>query len=97
MHYGYAEDATSFGKGLNEGAYATSAIGRPMKGSTAYQRLGLTHHSKSPDAYYKIKVDLNVTPLQGPFPAKNAINPKSEFIFPKGTPPGSVTGPFKID
>lgn len=98
-HYGYAEDAPKFKGGLREGSYATHAKGRPMHGSTAQQKLALPHE-QPPNAYYKVKVGPDV-PVNGPSPVQPTTVPPRpgggvEYTFPKGTPPGSVEGPFPI-
>jgi hypothetical protein len=99
-HYGYAEDASKFGGGIKPGGYATHARGRPMSGRTAQNKLALPHE-QPPNAYYKVNVDPKTTPVIGPRPVQPTNVPPRpgggiEYIFPEGTPPGSVTGPFPI-
>jgi len=98
-HYGYAKDAEKFKEGLHKGRFATHGRGRPMSGKTAQEKLALPHE-KPPDAYYKVRVGQN-TPVVGPSPVKPTDVPPrrgggSEYVFPDGTPPGSVEGPFPI-
>ena len=98
-HYGYAKDAEKFKEGLHKGGFATHGRGRPMSGKTAQEKLALPHE-KPPDAYYKVRVGQN-TPVVGPSPVKPTDVPPrrgggSEYVFPDGTPPGSVEGPFPI-
>lgn len=98
-HYGYAEDAAKFEGGLRPGGYATHNRGRPMHGQTAQDRLALPHEAP-PNAYYKIRVGPE-TPVTGPGPvAPTTVPPRGgggiEYTFPRGTPPGSVEGPFLI-
>ena len=94
VHYGYAADASKFVGGLRAGGYATQ--GPIMTGPQAQQLLALPHASP-PDAYYIVRVPRSV-PVVGPGPvAPTVVPPRSgggvEFIFPAGTPPGSVSGP----
>ena len=96
-HYGYAKDAEKFKKGLDVKSHATHARGRPMKGTTAQEKLDL-RHSKPPDAYYKVKVG-SETPMENRSPVPSKYGHKGggeQYYFPEGTPPGSVTGPFPI-
>lgn len=98
-HYGYAEDAAKFEGGLRPGGYATHNQGRPMHGLTAQDRLALPHKAP-PNAYYKVRVGPE-TPVNGPGPVPHTIVPPRggggiEYTFPKGTPAGSVEGPFPI-
>jgi hypothetical protein len=99
-HYGYADDAPHFEQGIKPGGYATHARGRPMSGIVAQQRLALPHE-QPPDAYYRITIDPTRTPVEGPRAVlPMAIPPRHgggvEYIFPDGTPAGSVEGPFSI-
>ena len=97
-HYGYAKDAENFENGLEKGAYATHSRGRPMKGSTAEQKLSL-EHEQPPDCYYKVRPE-NATPVDGPFkvePIPGRTGGGEEYRFPEGTGKGTVTGPYKIE
>jgi len=98
-HYGYAKDASKFEGGLRPGTFATHARGHPMHGTTAQQKLALPHKA-SPDAYYKVRVGSDV-PIRGPGAVQSTQTPIRpgggiEYVFPGGTPPGSVEGPFLI-
>lgn len=98
-HYGYAEDAAKFEGGLRPGGFATHNRGRPMHGQTAQDRLALPHEAP-PNAYYKVRVGPE-TPVTGPGPVSSTTVPPRggggiEYTFPRGTPPGSVEGPFPI-
>jgi hypothetical protein len=98
-HYGYAEDASKFEGGLRPGGYATHSRGRPMTGASAQVRLALPHE-RPPNAYYKITVGPGVR-VVGPGPVRPTAIPSrqgggTEYVFPDGTPPGSVEGPFAI-
>ena len=99
-HYGYAEDAASFANGLNPGGYATSARGRPMSGRRAQQKLALPHE-QPPDCYFRIVADPTTIRILGPRHVRRSKIPLRlgggiEYVFPEGTPPGSVSGPFAI-
>ncbi len=97
VHYGYANQSALFAGGLNPGAYATQ--GPIMTGPEAQQILALPH-SLPPDSYYIITVPSTV-PVVGPTPVAPTSDPLrtgggTEFRFPAGTPPGSVSGPFPL-
>lgn len=67
-----------------------------MTGLQAQQVLALPREDP-PDAYYDVRVRRSV-PVIGPRPvAPTTVPPRTgggiEFIFPAGTPPGSVSGP----
>ena len=69
-----------------------------MLGTTAKKKLSLPHQHP-PDSYYEIKINDN-DPVVGPNPVKPEFGQPGggiEFIFPNGTPPGPVTGPFPIN
>ena len=98
-HYGFARNGVSFASGLRPGGYATTAQGPPMTGLMAQDRLALPH-AEPPDAIYEIRVGFEV-PVLGPFDVKPTYVPPRagggiEYIFPEGTSPGSVLGPFPI-
>jgi hypothetical protein len=98
-HYGYAADAALFEGGLRPGSYATTADGVPMTGAVAQDRLALPH-AAPPDAYYNVHAPVG-TPVIGPTIVQPTITPPRsgggiEFIFPEGTPPGTVFGPVPI-
>jgi hypothetical protein len=98
-HYGYEADSAKFLKGLNPGSYATTAEGAVMSGSTAQQVLALPHELP-PDVYYEVIVP-NSVPVIGPRPVERTdVPPRTgggvEYIFPQGTPPWSVRGPFPL-
>ena len=94
-HYGYAEQAASFSRGLRARSYATTEGG--LTGAEATSRLALGQ-ALSPDAVYV------VTPKPGTFIWTNPVtSPKygrpgglPEIFFPIGTGPGTVSGPFPI-
>ena len=70
-----------------------------MTGLMAQDRLALPH-AEPPDAIYEIRVGFEV-PVLGPFDVKPTYVPARagggiEYIFPEGTSPGSVLGPFPI-
>lgn len=70
-----------------------------MTGEQAQQLLALPHDSP-PDSYYNVSVP-DDWPVIGPGPVEATDNPARtgggvEYIFPIGTPPGSVTGPFPL-
>ncbi|MHB1381615.1 MAG: hypothetical protein ACYCXJ_05270 [Thermoleophilia bacterium] len=98
-HYGYAEDAESFAGGMKPGSYATHAIGRPMHGKSAQQKLSLPH-ADPPNAYYRVRIgpETNVTDRATVPSTKTPLRTGGgiEYRFPNGTPPGSVEGPFPI-
>jgi len=111
-HYGYASMASQFSGGLRLGSFGTSnsiivpgttaqqLYGLPPKDSL----------DSPPDAFYTVTVPPGVPVIDngphGPvaFPAN--ANPTgqdvyrsgggNEVIFPKGTPPGSVSSPGKL-
>ena len=102
IHYGYAQHATAWRGGARPGTYAGSFFGRPeaSTGAQAQNIFNLPRWRQPPDAYYLIRPPKG-TPIQGParvMPAYGRDVPglRPEFIFPEGTPPGSVSGPFVI-
>jgi len=97
FHYGYAEQASNFVGGLNPNSYATK--GPIMSGDTAQDKLALPHRLP-PDSYYVVRVT-DSTPVIGPSVVQSTVNPPRsgggiEYIFPEGTPPGSISGPFPL-
>jgi RHS repeat-associated protein len=97
-HYGYKSQAANFSSGLRPGAYATTASGTPLTGQQAQSLLALPARTTLPNAYYKVTVSRSV-PVIGPSivkPANGQPGGGEEYIFPEGTPPGSVSGPNSI-
>lgn len=99
-HYGYSAQASLFAGGLNPGAFATSAIGPPLTGQQAQSQLALPQRPQGPpDAYYLVSIRQGQVPVIGPepvMPANNEPGGGTQFRFPKGTPAGSVSGPYPI-
>jgi hypothetical protein len=97
VHYGYAEHAAGWQGGARPGTYAGTI--EASTGAEAQNIYNLPRWRSPPDSVYIIRPPAG-TPVQGPgrvMPAygKNTSG-LSEFIFPTGTPPGSVSGPFPI-
>jgi RHS repeat-associated protein len=103
IHYGFARHAESFKGGIRPGGFATPSEGTIMTASTAQQRLALPR-SALPDAYYIVRPAPG-TPTQGPrrvlplFKLEGwrpifRIGLGEEVVFPEGTHPGSVSGPY---
>ena len=64
----------------------------------SYDLLGLPSRGSVPNAYYNVTVAPNV-PVVGPStvaPANGQPGGGVEYVFPKGTPPGSVGPPNPI-
>jgi len=106
LHYGYGDEASSFGGGMRPGSYGTKDV--YVTGAEAQQRLALPIHRPNdapPDAMYTVTVDLSKTQVAGPLPVpiNVPVGPGTvregggtEYIFPGGTPPGSVSEPTGI-
>lgn len=97
LHYGFAADAAKFERGLRAGGFATK--GPLMTGPQAQQMLALPHQLP-PDSVYTVQVTSSV-PVIGPMTVQpTSVPPRmgggTEYIFPSGTPAGSVTGPYPL-
>jgi hypothetical protein len=99
IHYGYAGQVDSFKKGLREGGYATPNTDI-MSPNAAKQILGLPHNVP-PDAYYIVRPGVG-TQILGPrmvFPITAPLRIGlfgQEVVFPNGTGPGTVYGPYPL-
>lgn len=94
-HYSHRHYAASLAGGLWPGSYATNP-GPIMTGRQARRKLALDH---TPDALYLVIVNRRDTAVVGPSPvAPDYGQPGGgvEYVFPEGTQPGSVHGPFPI-
>jgi hypothetical protein len=97
IHYGYAEHAAGWQAGARPGTFAGTI--RASTGAEAQNIYNLPRWRSPPAAYYVIRPPAGM-PIQGPgrvMPAYGRDVPGlSEFVFPQGTPPGSVSGPFPL-
>ena len=107
FHYGYADQARSFQKGLKIGGFATDMPG--LNGRQAQELLALPVHRVNdapPNAVYIITVPAT-TPVIGPSLVQSQNftghgmsverpGGGTEYQFPKGTHPGSVSKPIPI-
>ncbi|HTT84209.1 MAG TPA: RHS repeat-associated core domain-containing protein, partial [Rhizomicrobium sp.] len=95
FHYGYAEQAENFLGGLRPGGFATD-LGN-LTGEEAQSGLSLPH-AEPPNAVYTVRPDagtlLRVNPVTQPeFGQPGGL---TEFQFPFGTGPGTVSEPEPI-
>lgn len=97
IHYGYAEHAAGWQAGARPGTFAGTI--KASTGAEAQSIYNLPRWRSPPDAYYVIRPSAE-TPIQGPgrvMPAYGRDVPGlSEFVFPQGTLPGTVSGPFPL-
>ena len=99
LRYGFAADAPRYVSGLTPGRHATLA-GPGFDAHRARALLALPY-DRLPDAVYVVKVD-SAVPVIGPstVPA-TAMPPRAgggvDYVFPEGTPPGSVSGPYPLE
>jgi RHS repeat-associated protein len=111
-HYGYASDASLFDGGLRPGSYGTSdrVVVPGSTAQQQYALPPKDSLDSPPDAIYTVTVPPGVPTIDlgatGPTTFPGPFNPTgedvtrdgggNEVLFPKGTPPGSVSGPSKI-
>lgn len=95
-HYTSDTNPGDFARGLNAGSYATTGYGPVMTPKQAQMSLSL---KVTPTVYYDVTIYSGDIPIEGPSPVSARFGQPgggTEFIFPQGTPPGSVTGPFPL-
>ena len=95
-HYTNDANPSDFANGLNPNSYATTTDGPVMTAQQAQSSLSLQN---LPTAYYNVTIYSGVTQVNGPFTVNSAYGQPGggvEFIFPEGTPPGSVIGPYPL-
>lgn len=97
-HFGYSDAAASLANGLREGSYATNRFTSIESGAEAVEKLALPERLVPPDAAYRVTPDWWQY-VEGPTrvsPANGQPGGGWEYFFPKGTGPGTVSGPWPI-
>lgn len=97
-HFGYVDDAASFAGGLRPGSFATGRLTTIRTGSQAADELALSVTRPSPNASYVVKPEwwrfVRGPTRVGATPGRSGGG--WEFYFPRGTGPGTVSGPTVI-
>lgn len=97
-HFGIAEDAASFSKGLLPRSFATNRVTTIKTGAQAADRLALSVGRPNPNAVYTVRPEwwrfvrgpTRVEPIPG------RAGGGWEYSFPSGTGAGTVSGPLPI-
>lgn len=97
-HYTNDANPADFANGLNPNSFATTADGPAMAAQQAQSSLSLEN---LPTVYYNVTIEAGAVPVDGSTTVDPIYDPfqpggGTEFMFPEGTPPGSVTGPYPL-
>lgn len=102
-HYGLAADAALFEGGMRRDSFAAPITDPLVSGREAQPYYSLPAIKGTPNSFYLVSIERGSVQVLGP----TVVLPRPEFgpdrvgglnevVFPNGTPPGTVAGPFSL-